>query len=119
MSSIPVLQTPQAIVVNVRKKAPTRNILRPPTTSVIEPQMRRVQPHAREFTEAGQSSRALESSRSRAMVGRQTTSIPANMLLTRVMQATLLTMAIVLHLERDEALTFFRDGEEGLASSRR
>jgi hypothetical protein len=53
------------------------------------------------------------------MVGRQTTSIPANMLLTRVMQATLLTMAIVLHLERDEALTFFRDGEEGLASSRR
>lgn len=101
MSSIPVLQTPQAMVVNVRQKVPIRYIFRPPTISATDPNKRRVHPHERAFTEAGQRTRASGRLRFRAMVGRETTSRPASMEFMREMQATLPMRMVALHFEVD------------------
>jgi hypothetical protein len=51
---MPVRDRPQAIVVQARRNVPRRYILLPPTTSEIDPNIRRVHPHERVLTAGGQ-----------------------------------------------------------------
>lgn len=83
----------------------------------MDPERRRVQPQARALTDAGQSSRSFVRPMSRAIVGKDTTKMPASMLLMRVMQATVPMMTAALHFEIDGEFAFVRDSEEALPAS--
>lgn len=84
ISSTPVRESPQAMVVPVRRKLPRRYILLPPTISEMDPNKSRVQPQDRLLTAAGQRRRSMAKLRSRAMDGRLITMRPEYVELRKV-----------------------------------
>lgn len=73
--------------------------MRPPTTSAIEPERRRVHPHERAETEAGQSNRSSCRPMSLAIVGRATMLIPETIFAMRDTNATVEMIRVAFHFE--------------------
>jgi hypothetical protein len=112
ISSIPVLERPQAIVVITKKNSPRRYIFRPPTMSAMDPDKMRVQPLARELTEAGQSRRFPDRFNSFAIVGRLTTRIPPNIELIKEINAMVPMIIVAFHFEIESALPTIEELED-------